>query len=132
MARVCYRREQESFDRSDTDGFLSQWANAVAGRLYDQLAEVAEAGGVWTFTVLANAAGTVIEGAREVQTRYGWAWVTPDGQWFNPSRARDETQAEARNLAKGFRLVQVERPAVVTMAEGGPWGCYPVVLPKRT
>lgn len=130
-ARECYQRSAESFERCDTDGFLSQWASDVTGRLYDQCAEVAANGGLWTFTVLADADGNVIEGARNVKTRYGWAWVTPDGVWFNPSRAEDEAVALARNLAKGFRLVQVKREAVVTMGEGGPLGCYPVVLQKR-
>lgn len=132
MARECYQRSAESFERCDTDGFLSQWASDVTGRLYEQCAEVAARGGLWTFTVLADEAGNVIEGARNVKTRFGWAWVTPDGQWFNPSRDRDEDKARARNLAKGFSLVKVERPAVVTLSEGGPMGCYPVVLPKRT
>jgi hypothetical protein len=131
MARECHQRSAESFERCDTDGFLSQWASTVTGRLYERLATVAESGGRWTFTTLADAAGNVIEGAREVKTRYGWAWVTPDGQWFNPSQASDPDVARARNLAKGFQLVQVERDAVVTLSEGGAMGCYPVVLPKR-
>jgi len=131
MARECYRRSAESFERCDTDGFLSQWASDVTGRLYDQLARVAEQGGKWMFAALADAAGNVITGAREVKTRFGWAWVTPDGQWFNPSHASDPDVAHARDLVKGFQLVEVERDAVVAMSEGGAMGCYPVVLPKR-
>lgn len=131
MAQECYKREAESFERSDTDGFLSQWASTVTARLYSTLADVAENDGNWTFQVLADADGNVIEGAREVKTRFGWSWVLPDGSWFNPSRAQNDEKRQATDLAKGFQFIDVEKPAVVTMAEGGLWGCYPVVLPKR-
>lgn len=131
MARNCFRQEQESFERSDTDGFLSQWASSVMGQLYRTLADVAENGGVADFRMLADAEGNIIEGAREVKTRYGWRWVTPDGVWFSPSHDSNEERRKAKNLAKGFQFVMVEREAVVTMLEGGAWGCYPAVIPKR-
>ena len=132
MASECYRKEQESFDRSDTDGFLSQWALTMTGRLYDLLAEVSERGGTWEFTELADAEGNLIEGARKVRTKYGTAWVTPDGRWFNPSRHSDDAERERRNREKGFSLVRVTRPAVVVMAEGGLWGLEPIVIPRKT
>lgn len=134
MARDRRRSEQESFDRSDTDGFLSQWASALTARLYDLCADVATQGGVWAFDALADTAGNVIEGARYVKTRYGWSWVTPDGQWFTPSRTRDAAVARARNLAKGFQVVRVDRPAVVVMADGGGGmaSAHPIVIPRRT
>jgi hypothetical protein len=137
MSRECYRREQESFDRCDTDGFLSQWASSMTARLYSLAADVAEQGGMWPFRTLADADGKPIDGAREVRTRYGWAWVLPDGTWFNPSKARSDERADANNRAKGFTFVHVDRPAVVALSDGGGTGlsgaasCYPVVLPKR-
>jgi hypothetical protein len=131
MARDCNRRSQESFERSDTDGFLSQWAADVTAQLYRVCADVAERGGRWEFTVLADAQGNPIEGAREYKTRYGWAWRTPDGQWFNPSKARSQEARDRANLAKGFRFVVVEREAVVMMVEGGMWGCSPAVMPRH-
>ena len=131
-ARECHRKEAESFERSDTDGFLSQWAMSVSAQLYSTLADVAERGGTWEFEMLADAAGNVIEEAKHVKTRYGYAWLLPGGIWFNPSQARDDEKRKAANLKKGFQLVTVEREAVVTMAEGGSWSVYPVVLPKRS
>lgn len=132
MAAECYKREQESFERSDTDGFLSQWASTVTARLYSTCAEVAEKGGKWKFRELATADGILIEGAREVKTKYGWSWLTPGGQWFNPSKAQDEEKRKAANLAKGYQFIEVEREAVVMMVEtSGLWGCAPEVFPKR-
>lgn len=133
MARDCARRERESFERCDTDGYLSQWAMSVTARLYGEIARVAERGGVWDFEMLADANGDVIEGAREYRTRYGWAWRLPDGRWFNPSRDRHDSARAAKDLAKGFQFVTVTRPAVVIMVnDGGLWGCSPVIMPRLT
>lgn len=118
MSKDCYRREQESWERSDTDGFLSQWASAASGRLYRFLAEVAEKNGLWEFTVLADAEGNEIEGAREYETRWGWSWRLPNGQWFNPSKASTPEKREAANLKKGFRFIRVTKPAVVMLSGG--------------
>jgi len=43
MAADRHRRSQESFERSDTDGFLSQWAADMMARLYSDAADLAEA-----------------------------------------------------------------------------------------
>lgn len=45
MAEDCIRREQESWERSDTDGFLSQWASNSMARTYRTLARLAANGG---------------------------------------------------------------------------------------
>jgi len=37
------KRVEDSFERSDTDGFLSQWANGLHARLEERLAEIEEA-----------------------------------------------------------------------------------------
>lgn len=132
MAKQRRQSERESFERSDTDGYLSQWALGLTAQLYDTLAIVAEHGGMWEFRTLADVQGTVIEGAREVRTRYGWAWLTPSGQFFNPSHARNEADRKARDLAKGFQFVMVSRPAAVTLQGESFTSVRPVILPKRT
>jgi hypothetical protein len=133
LAQGSDQAERESFERSDTDGYLSQWAHTVTGRLYRLCAEVAEHGGKWTFQLLADVDGNVIEGAREVKTRYGWSWVTPQGHWFNPSHHSDDEKRRQANLRKGFQFVERELPAVVVMqADGGPWGCSPVVIIRES
>ncbi len=51
-ADAADKRVSESIARSDTDGFLSQWAGGLTAQLERRLAEIAEAGDVATFTGL--------------------------------------------------------------------------------
>lgn len=46
------RREQESFERCDTDGFLSQWALTMTARKNDAEVKLLEHGGCAAFPVL--------------------------------------------------------------------------------
>lgn len=48
-ARELDRKAEESFERSDTDGFLSQWALGIGAQEHRLAADIAEAGGTWTF-----------------------------------------------------------------------------------
>jgi hypothetical protein len=48
-AAAVDRRVQESWERSDTDGFLSQWAGNLTAQLARAKADLLEAGGVATF-----------------------------------------------------------------------------------
>ena len=51
-ADAADKRVSESIARSDTDGFLSQWAGGLTAQLERRRAEIAEAGDVATFTGL--------------------------------------------------------------------------------
>lgn len=42
MAAGSHSAKEESFDRCDTDGFLTQWAHGLTSSLYSTLAELAE------------------------------------------------------------------------------------------
>lgn len=42
MSADCYRREEESFQRSDTDGCFSQFCNNLSGQLYAALAKIVD------------------------------------------------------------------------------------------
>lgn len=53
----CQQSAAESFERCDTDGFLSQWASGITARQYNMQARIAEAGGTARFAGLFNAAG---------------------------------------------------------------------------
>jgi len=46
------RREQESFDRCDTDGFLSQWAHSIGADKDRKAAQILRDGGCARFPVL--------------------------------------------------------------------------------
>lgn len=44
-AMDCLYRQEDSFQRSDTDGFLSQWANGLQANLHMEQATIIENGG---------------------------------------------------------------------------------------
>lgn len=60
-ARDAYDRAAESFERSDTDGFLSQWASGMTGDLHRLAAELIEDGGKSSFAGLFDAQGRRIK-----------------------------------------------------------------------
>lgn len=52
MAAGQRRSKEDSFDRCDTDGFLTQWANGLHASLYSRLAELAESDWMAEFPAL--------------------------------------------------------------------------------
>ncbi|ATN94070.1 hypothetical protein J4U01_gp088 [Mycobacterium phage Kumao] len=121
MAKQSYQREQESWERSDTDGFLSQWAHVTMAQLYNHLAELAETGGRTTLRWLFDADGNPVDDWSWVDTRYGATVRVGKGdgvRWFNPSEARKGAQRAARDRAKGFTWGLVETDVVVRLGGG--------------
>jgi hypothetical protein len=89
-----------SFERCDTDGFLSQWASDINARAADRNADIADHGGMWTFerVILERLDGSPVE-ARRVDTRYGERWrVDADDAWLPVEPKRASTLAK-----RGFR-----------------------------
>ncbi|QBI56818.1 hypothetical protein [Streptomonospora litoralis] len=112
------REAAASFERCDTDGFLSQWC---AQRLGDELelqAAIEEAGGTAVFLAVFDLEGVLVP-AKAVDTRYGPAWgLLPDDDprgrftgWFRESQARDPATAKATDAKKGFFVGYVRAPA---------------------
>lgn len=112
------RAATESFERCDTDGFLSQWASGLTADLHRTMARIADAGGTSTFPALFDTDGNLVA-AKLVDTRYGRSWMLlsdddPDGRasgWFNPSKHSDPERRRANNAAKGFFVGRVAAPA---------------------
>lgn len=81
----------ESWERSDTDGFLSQWAGGLSARLADAKATIAENHGKSTFRALFK--DGILVAAKLIDTRYGLKWgvlATDDPrstvtEWFEPT-----------------------------------------------
>ena len=115
-ANRCSRTRDESWERSDTDGYLSQWANGVMAARYRHLAEIAARGGYLDLPALFTLDGDLII-AREVNTRYGWRWVwTNDygtSTWFNESSAQDPITRRRNNARKGVYLGTVRYQALL-------------------
>jgi hypothetical protein len=90
QAAELERKAQESYERSDTDGFVSQWASGMNAQLLRRQAEIDDAQGQWEFerTVLERLDGQPVV-ARHVHTRYGDKWrIDATDEWlpYQPKR----------------------------------------------
>ncbi len=124
MARACRQRAADSWARSDTDGFLSQWASDTCAREYDAKAELADQQGLAEFPALFDLEGNLVAAKLvEVDNRYrpGWKiskWIVLEDdnprsramQWIAAFPARRSTMAR-----KGFVEGWVKAPAKVIM-----------------
>ena len=119
MARASRRESIASFERSDTDGFLSQWASDIMSSVLYLEADIVENGGMAKFLALFDLDGNFVP-AREIQTRYGTRWMVLDsdgkstGEFLPYLPARRDTLAK-RGFVEGFVL----RPAYAGTAGSG-------------
>ena len=119
------QRAQESWDRSDTDGFMSQWAAGLTAARLRLQAEITDNGGLAEFPALFDLAGNLVP-AKRIQTRYGMSWALlssadPDSQfsgWFNESKAQDPKRARNADARKGFYVGYVMPPAKADLKGG--------------
>ena len=123
MADRMIQRDQESFQRSDTDGALSQMGNNLRAREYRLCAELAAHGGIWTFPALYTLTGALVPEATYVKTYMGkWVWRVGSGQdvtWFDASRAKDGSRRRKNDAAKGFYVGAVRARGYVGTASSG-------------
>lgn len=77
-AQENLRREEESFQRSDTDGFLTQWALSIGATKRRRQAELLDHGGTAQFPVL------VYEGEVVATKVYKFADTHRPDQWNAP------------------------------------------------
>lgn len=68
---------RDSFERCDTDGFLSQWASGLGAYRKEAEAELIERGGVSEFLTLFDLDGNWVP-CRMVEGRYGKSWMILD------------------------------------------------------
>lgn len=133
-AAESHKRSSDSFDRCDTDGFLSQWANDVTGNLYHLAADLADAGWTKELTALFDLDGNLLD-AELKSGKFGLSWMirNADGtvRWVSCSRASTAAKRRAHYERKGVREGTVARRVVPVMAEGGPFGCYPSFIVDR-
>lgn len=109
---------QDSYERCDTDGFLSQWASGMTAQRKRLQATIVEAGGVATFfryQVTDLATGEVLprDRAKICDTQYGQSWrvqlSSGEVVWATANAARESTYSR-----KGFRVDEVEVVAAAT------------------
>lgn len=124
MAKRSQGKRQESIDRSDTDGSLSQMGHSLNAREYALCAQLAEKDGIWEFSALFTLTGALVPDATYVHIKSTGKWVWRIGrgegaQWFNESRARDGFRRRSNDAAKGFYVGQVRARGYVGSTSGG-------------
>lgn len=72
-ASESYAEAEESFQRCDTDGFVSQWAHGVHARLLQAQAEIERNDGMADFPALFDEERRV--DAKLIEGRYGMVWL---------------------------------------------------------
>lgn len=110
---------RDSFERCDTDGFLSQWASQQMSALERTNARIAEVGGVWTFSrlQLLTTDGEATD-ARLVETKYGQRWrLNSTDQWLPVSPKRESTLGK-----HGYREVELREVAPAKAIHWAPPG----------
>lgn len=120
--------ERESFERCDTDGFMSQWAHQIGARENEYKAQLAERGAWTEVCALFDLDGNLID-ALHGWGQYGEYFMILDADgnkdatrgrngFFSPSQARSEATARRNNAAKGFYVGTAKVPAVVDIRGG--------------
>jgi hypothetical protein len=116
-----FKAEADSFERSDTDGFLSQWSSSINGQLELTRASIVENGGVSQFAGLFE--GNRRVKAQQVSTKWGIAWVLHEdeidliarrGKKFLPFNSKSRVLREL-----GLRHGKEQAPAAACFAGNG-------------
>lgn len=125
MAHSSFKNASDSFQRCDTDGFLSQWAHDVMGQRYLDCAKVAEDDGNIAHPALFDLDGNYVP-AVGFEGKYGFSYgiLNPDSpddnfvKFFSPSAARNEERRVANNAKKGYYVGKAMFPAYVEKSTG--------------
>jgi hypothetical protein len=138
LAKKAHESRIESFERCDTDGFLSQWASQIQEHKYLDWARLAEQDYKDTFETLADADGNLVP-CREIETKFGLTYAVYAS--FEDAQNRGEIikwvglgKRAAKN--KGYQIVVVEAEATVRVMKGYSGGTYtapvaPVFTPEN-
>lgn len=120
-----HKARDESWDRSDTDGFLSQWASGLNAQEHEAWADLLDNGGKTRMRVLMNLDGTVAS-THLAYGQYGAYWVLNDAaaarygkRFFNESEAAKASRRQKTHAAKGFTFGTIEVEGYVTLSGGG-------------
>lgn len=110
IARESQVADAESYERCDTDGFLSQWAHQQMQGRYLHMATVAKNGGtVWAPAVFDLQGNIVTMDLRDGD--YGSYWFIKENEgkarFFTESGANKLTTRRDNNAKKGYRIGSV-------------------------
>lgn len=139
-AKTFYQAREESWERSDSDGFVSQWASGLTAQQYSESARLAEANGITEYVALFDLNGELIPTLRGYGD-YGVYFTILDNdergckRFFNPSKAKNPETARKNNAAKGFYVGTVKMAGKVEILGGGKGlggaaNCYVLTVPQ--
>jgi hypothetical protein len=116
----AHNRKIESFDRCDTDGFLSQWALDCMSNKYAKMAQLAEQDFQAAFETLADLDGNLVP-CREIDTKFGWCYAvyaTFDEAVKCGQIIEFVGKTERAAKKKGYKFVTVRTEATVEVTGG--------------
>lgn len=135
LASGQYRKREDSWDRSDTDGFLSQWAFGFTAKIYTTCANVAENGGLAGFPLLFDketdeqVPAVAVDGkygrvwllTDEAEARYGRRFIPFDGSHNGRGKYHDGRKISRSKVQRDLGLEQrsIDLPAAVTTESSG-------------
>lgn len=126
-AAEAAQRSQESWDRSDTDGFLSQWANNSISRKESLQAQIDEQNGLWEHPALFDLEGNMLAATPHKSKYGGTVWRVLEGdepnsevkEWFNESGAKSAKTRIVNNAKKGYYVGTVLVPSYAATGGSG-------------
>ena len=121
-ARGNHKEAADSFERCDTDGFMSQWASGVMADEYETCAVLAEDGGLTTTRALFFAGTDKVASTHFAQGQWGGYWVLNDEateaygkRFLNESKASTGEKQRAAMVKKGFTVGRVQVKGYVAL-----------------
>lgn len=124
QARDSYAAREESWERCDTDGYLSQWASGITADGYRCAAELARNHGLVETTALFFADGRIAS-THHKWGQFGPFWVLNDEaaalhgkRFLSESKARKAATRAANLAKKGFSVGRIRVAGRVFIPEG--------------
>ena len=121
-ARGNRKAAAESWERSDTDGFMSQWASGVMADEYETCAVLAEDGGLTTTRALFFAGTDKVASTHQGEGQWGTYWVLNDEaaaahgkRFLSESKASTGEKQRAAMVKKGFTIGRVRVKGYVAL-----------------
>jgi len=123
-AAAADKEAADSFERCDTDGFVSQWASGLTADKLRRQAQIEEDDGMAIFPALFDLDGTPVP-AKLVKTRYGTKFAVfasaEDALAYNANVVAwiDPFTSERTLAKKGYKVLDVWAPARAEITGSG-------------
>lgn len=130
LAAEARERLNDSWERSDTDGALSQWALGKQESEYQTWAQLAEVNYMSAYEALAKDGKLIPH--KEIETKYGVCYAVFDS--FEEAQKRDGNiikfvgRGDRAIANKGYEKIVVRAKSKVILTGSG-WTLWPIIVP---